>query len=194
MPPFPVPPRRLALYGGSFDPVHVGHLILAREALETLALDAVVFVLARTSPHKEDRPPGPAEARWAMLQAALAGEPGFFCDDQEIRRPPPSYAIDTVREYRRQFPTAELYYFIGEDNVAELPTWKDWPELRDLVTWVVLRRQGGAPLPAGMLAIERTIEVSSTEIRNRVAAGRSVRYLVPDMALHLLQQHRLYVD
>jgi nicotinate-nucleotide adenylyltransferase len=190
----PTPPRRLGLYGGSFDPVHIGHLILAREARELLDLEAVVFLLAQISPHKEERPPVPASLRWDMLRAAIDGEPGFFADDQEILRPPPSFAIDTVRAYLAQFPDTELFYFIGEDNLAQLHTWKDWPELQNLVRWVVLKRTGGAELPPGMIPLQRQIEVSSTEIRNRVARGLSVRYLVPEMALQILQQHQLYAD
>lgn len=182
---------RLGLYGGSFDPIHHGHLILAREAREQLGLDRVIFLPARLSPHKLDRPPASAEARWEMLAAAVAGEEGFEADDRELRRMGPSYAIDTVREFEREYPGVELYYFIGEDNVAQLGTWRESEELLKRGRMVVFGREGGAPEHPWPV-IGRRVEISSTEIRNRVAQGRSIRYLMPEMSLKILFQHHLY--
>ena len=107
------PPRKLGLFGGSFDPIHHGHLILAREALESLGLDRVIFIPNGISPHKLARPPAPAELRCKMVEAAVRDEAGFDWDDCEIRRPGPSFAIDTVREMAGRHPGAGLYYFIG---------------------------------------------------------------------------------
>jgi nicotinate-nucleotide adenylyltransferase len=189
-PPLPHPPR-IGLYGGSFDPIHHGHLILAREARELLGLERVIFLPARLSPHKLDRPPANAQARWQMLVAALEDEEGFFPDDRELLRQGPSYAIETVREIEREIPGAEIYYLIGEDNVAELGTWKESDELVQRVRMVVLGRRGQAPSHPWPI-ISRQVEISSTEIRNRVAQGRSVRYLMPEMSRQILLQNSLY--
>lgn len=187
------PTCRIGLYGGSFDPIHHGHLILAREAREQLGLDRVVFLPARLSPHKLDRPPAPAEVRWAMLLAALQEEEGLVADDRELRRPGPSFAIETVREFAREFPGAEIFYLIGVDNVAELHTWKESSVLLQAARFVVLDRSGSAP-PHPWPTISRRVEISSTEIRNRVAQGRSVRYLLPEMSRQILLQHALYAQ
>lgn len=179
--------ERIGLFGGSFDPVHHGHLILAREALETLGLDRVVFLPARISPHKLDRPPASAEWRLRMVQAAVAGEAGFVCDDRELRREGPSFAIDTVREYRAEHPGAELFYFIGDDNTEALSTWKEIEELRRQVTFLVFARDGDEGT-----VLDRRIEISSSEIRKRVASGRSVRYLLPEEVCTMISQNGLY--
>jgi len=185
------PLRKLGLFGGSFDPIHHGHLILAREALESLGLDRVIFIPSGISPHKLARPPASADLRCRMVEASLRGEPGFDWDDCEIRRPGPSFAIDTVREMAARHPGAELYFFIGEDNLAGLHTWKDIKELRTLAKFVVMSRGHGTPDQVCPV-ISRPVEISSTDIRNRIARGLSVRYLVPESACEIISQHRLY--
>lgn len=182
---------RIGLYGGSFDPIHFGHLILAREARERLVLDSVIFIPARQSPHKLDRPPISAEARLALVQSAVAGETGFAVDDCEIRRNGVSFTIQTVREYRTRFPEAELFYFIGGDNVPDLPTWVEIEELRRLVQFVVLAR-GEKGVGSGFPVIERRVDISSSEIRNRIAQGRSVRYLLPEKTCAEIERRGLY--
>ena len=104
---------KTALYGGSFDPIHHGHLILAREAMEQLGLDRVVFIPAAVSPFKLDAKPAPADVRLAMVRAAIAGEAGFECDDSEVHRPGPSFTVDTVEAWKKRAPGDELFYFIG---------------------------------------------------------------------------------
>ncbi len=183
--------RRIGLFGGSFDPIHVGHLILAREVREQLGLERVVFIPAAVSPHKLDRHPAPAEARLAMVRAAIEGEAGFDCDDCELRREGPSYTIETVRTMRARWPGAELYYFIGTDNLAKLETWREIGELRRLAEFVVLDR-GEAKAMEGFRCVGRRVEVSSTEIRNRVARGDSIRYLLPDKACEVIYREGLY--
>lgn len=185
------PSRKLGLFGGSFDPIHHGHLILAREALESLGLDRVIFIPSGISPHKLARPPAPADLRCKMVEAAVRDEPGLDWDDCEIRRPGPSFAIDTAREMTARHPGADLYFFIGEDNLASLHTWKDIETLRTLVHFVILSRGRGTP-DQGLPVISRPIDISSTEIRHRIASGLSVRYLVPDSACAIISQHRLY--
>jgi len=185
------PNEKIGLYGGSFDPVHNGHLILARDAMERLELDRVIFLPARISPHKLDRPPASPEERTRMLAAAIAEEPFFELDDCEIQREGPSFTIDTVQLYRKRFPDAKLHYFIGDDNLPELDTWKDISHLRELVQFVVLTRVG-MPFLSEFPTITRHIEISSTEIRNRIARGLSVRYMVPKPSCDLINKLGLY--
>ena len=186
--------HRIGLLGGSFDPVHHGHLILARDAVEALALDRLLFVPAARNPLK-DREGAPGELRLAMLRAATAGEAGFEVDDGELRRPPPSYTVDTVEAVARRFPGARLVLLVGEDNVAGFPRWRRWEELRAAVEIVVLRRgvaaDEGTSLPFRRLTARR-LDISATEIRMRVAAGRSLRYLVPESVRELIAAHGLY--
>ncbi|HEY8901062.1 MAG TPA: nicotinate-nucleotide adenylyltransferase [Chthoniobacterales bacterium] len=185
--------RRTGLFGGSFDPIHIGHLILAREAREQLGLDRVVFIPAAISPHKLHRRPAPAEARLEMVRAAIEGEAGFECDDCELHREGPSFTVDTVREMRARHPDEEFLYFIGEDNVALLDTWREIGELRRLVEFVVLDRDVGGAI-GEFRRVCRQMDVSSSEIRNRVARGESIRYLLPDKACEVIYRERLYRD
>jgi nicotinate-nucleotide adenylyltransferase len=187
------PNEKIGLYGGSFDPIHNGHLILARDAMERLELDKVVFLPARISPHKLDRPPAPPEARCQMLAAAITGEPRFEMDSCEIGREGPSFTVDTVQLFRERYPAAKLYYFIGDDNLPELDTWRDIANLRESAQFVVLSRTG-MPFLCEFPTITRHIEISSTEIRNRIARGLSVRYMVPLPACEVIAKLGLYRD
>ena len=171
--------KKIAIYGGTFDPVHHAHLILAREAIETLDLDKVILVPAAISPLKKAAPVASGEVRLAMLQAAIKGEPKFEVDECELLRPPPSYTIDTVEEIRRRECDASIYCLIGEDNVEQLPRWHRFAELEKIVRFVVLDRTGKQPSHSYQL-IHRRIDISATEIRRRVAQNESIRYLVPD--------------
>lgn len=189
------PPLRLGLYGGTFDPIHHGHLILARDAIEQLQLDRVVFLPAAISPHKLARAPASAESRRAMVAAAIAGESRFTLDDSELRRTGPSFTIDSVEEIRARHPEARLYYMIGADNLRELHTWRRIDELRRLVQFVVLGRGLDHPETAHDLPIlPRRIDISATDIRERVARGVSIRYLVPDSVRLLIASHHLYQE
>ncbi len=183
--------QKIGIYGGTFDPVHHAHLILAREALEQLELSEVIIVPAAISPHKLNARPTPAAIRLEMLQTAIAGEPRFRIDDQELRREPPSFTIDTIEAMPRAEPERELFYFLGSDNLPRLHTWHRFEELRKLVTFVVLDRGIGAAA-GDWLVIRRQIDVSSTEIRNRVATGRSIQYLVPTGVAEIIKRHQLY--
>lgn len=189
----PHSPLRLGVYGGTFDPIHHGHLILAREALEELALDRVIFIPAALSPHKLDTAPTPPALRRDMVAAAIAGEPRFTLDDREVHRSGPSFTIDTVEELRAEHPGVELFYFIGGDNLAKLHTWRRIDDLRRLAQFVVLGR-GGESGSEEFPRISRRVDLSATEIRQRVAQGKSIRYLVPDSVLALIEHHHLYQD
>ena len=191
--------QRIGIYGGSFDPVHHGHLILARDAVEQLGLARLVFVPAAVSPHKLGRTPGaPGAWRRRMLQAAVADEEQFSVDGCELERAGPSYTVDTIHALRAQAPAdTAFFYLIGEDNLPLLHTWHRIDELRTLVQFVVCRRHapdlGAAPGSAGGFpVIMRWVDISSTEIRNRVASGRTIRYLVPEAVGAIIDAALLY--
>ena len=190
------PALRLGLYGGTFDPIHHGHLILARDAIEQLGLERIVFLPAAISPHKLARAPGaPAELRGAMVAAAIADEPRFVMDDSELRRSGPSFTIDSVEQIRDGHPEARLYYLIGADNLRELPTWRRFDELSRLVQFVVFGRSLKKSETAhDFPMVPRRIDISATEIRDRVARGASIRYLVPEPVRLLIASHHLYQE
>lgn len=183
--------KKVGIFGGTFDPIHHGHLILARNALEELELESVIFIPAATSPHKLKRTPTLPDIRLQLLRAAIEGEPCFCLDSMELDRPPPSYAVETVEALRQREPNTEFFFLVGEDNVARLSTWHRFPELSTMVQFVVLDRSGlrtGHPYPA----IRRHLDISATDIRNRVASGRSIRYLVPPAVEKIIHDRQLY--
>jgi len=183
---------KLGFYGGTFDPIHHGHLILARDAVETLGLDRLYFIPNTLSPHKLRNRPTPGAIRLAMVEAAIGDEPRFDVEPGEVERPGPSYTIDTILRMRERFgPEARFHYLIGHDNVAALHTWHRIAELHRLVTFVVLsREETAAALPYETL--RRRVDISSTEIRKRVARNESIRYFVPEKVHRLILQHQLY--
>ncbi len=183
--------KKIGIFGGSFDPVHHGHLILAREARETLPLDTLLFMPAAQSPHKTERVPASAELRWEMLSAALAGEPGLAASRLELERPPPSYSVETVEQLHAEMPEAELFFLVGEDNLPALPSWQRFDDLRRLVQFVVLDRTG-LEVEYDYPAVRRKIDISASAIRKRVASGQSIRYLVPDAVAQIIEREKLY--
>jgi nicotinate-nucleotide adenylyltransferase len=185
--------KKIAIYGGTFDPVHHAHLILARQAIETLGLDKVILVPAAISPLKKAAPVASGEVRLAMLQVAVKGEPEFEVNECELLRPPPSYTIDTVEDIRRRECDAAIYCLIGEDNVEQLPRWHRFAELEKIVRFVVLDRSGKQPSHSYQL-IHRRIDISATEIRRRVAQNESIRYLLPDSVEEIIQREKLYLE
>jgi nicotinate-nucleotide adenylyltransferase len=182
---------RIGIYGGTFNPVHHGHLILARQALEEFNLDRVVFVPAAESPFKIQNHSAPAGDRLAMLRLAIASEDRFSVDPLEIDRGGISYSIDTVKMFRNRDPGAELFFLVGEDNTDRLTEWHRFEELKKLVCFVVLSRSEDFQSPEYPV-VQRRIEISSTEIRNRVANQESITYLVPESVKHYIEQHQLY--
>ncbi|MEW6754839.1 MAG: nicotinate-nucleotide adenylyltransferase [Candidatus Latescibacterota bacterium] len=192
--------QRLGVIGGTFDPVHAGHLLLALSVLEVVGLDRVVFVPAADPPHKERRPDmASAEDRFAMVRLATERLPCFEVSRVEMERPGKSYTVDTLRHLHRLHPHTQLYLIIGADNVAQLPTWHDPEAILELCTVVAGSR--ATPGPHGvdpalaervMIVPTRQIDVSSTEIRERLAAGRPVSYLVPERVDAYIRSRRLY--
>ena len=191
--------QRLGVMGGTFDPVHVGHVLLALRAMELVPLDRVLFVPAADPPHKDFRPDmASAGDRLAMVELAIAGFAGFEASRLELDRPGKSYTVDTLRALRAARPEFRLYLVIGEDNVAQLSSWYDPRGILDLCTVVAGARVSPAPdagteLGRRIVSLETPVlEVSSTEIRRRLALGQTVRYLVPDPVLAYIQEHGLY--
>jgi nicotinate-nucleotide adenylyltransferase len=188
---------KLGLFGGSFDPVHLGHLLVARAAVEELGLDRLVFIPAAQSPFKADSRHAPGAERLRWLRLALAGEAGCEVDDSEIRRGGISYTVDTLRDYAQRFPAAELSYLIGADNVAKLPEWREPAALAGLAEFVVLPRPGQAELafPApfrGRYLRGFPLGVSSSQIRARVQAGLPVDQLVPPAVAEAIRGGGVY--
>ena len=183
---------RIGIMGGTFDPIHLGHLILGRDARDALDLHKLIFVPNNRSPHKLGGLAAPAELRAAMVRAAIEGEHGFEMDEIEILRGGTSYAIDTAFHLRTLHPEADFFYLIGEDNLAELHTWRRVDELQLMVQMVVMARGTDGPPHPYITLHQRRIDISATEIRQRIAKGESIRYLVPDKVRDIIENHQLY--
>lgn len=185
---------RVGLLGGSFDPIHLGHLRAAENAREALGLERVTFVPAAQPPHRAS-PLSSARDRFAMVALATAGHARFCVSAVELDREGPSYTVDTLRAWRTQHPADELVLVVGSDAYAEMDTWREAKALFELCTVAVVSRSGES-LPAGPgPAVPVTgpgLPVSSTEIRRRVAAGQSVRYLVPEAVADFIEKRGLY--
>ncbi len=191
-------PPRVGVLGGTFDPVHVGHLVVAQEARFALGLDRVLLVVANDPWQKTAQAPvTPAEDRLAVVQAAVDGVEGVEACRIEIDRGGPSYTVDTLQELQAAEPGAELYLIVGADVVPSLPTWHRADELPALATLVVARRAGTADVgdPAGWRVVHLPVprlEVSSRDLRSRLAAGRPVGFLVPAAAIRCISSRGLY--
>jgi nicotinate-nucleotide adenylyltransferase len=192
------PEPKIGIFGGSFDPVHLGHLLVAQAALEELGLDRLFFVPAAQSPFKSGIQPAPAPLRLQLLHLALAGQSNCEVDDQEIRRGGVSYTVDTLRHYARTFPGAALFYLIGADNAAQLNAWREPAELARLAEFVAVPRPGGSaavfPPPfCGRTLRGFPLAVSSSEIRARVKAGQPIAHLVPPAVAEGLHAAKMYI-
>ena len=197
-------PRAIGLLGGTFNPVHEGHLSIGREALRLFALDAVWFIPCSVPPHKPAAGLAPNADRLAMLRLALAGEPRFAALPIEFDRPGKSYTLDTVRELQARHPGVEFVFIVGADTLPELPTWHRPLDLLARIRIVSLARPGFVPDPAAIqlpppwpqklladLRPGRPLDVSSRDIRAKIAAGQPVP-LVPDSVMRYIQEHNLY--
>jgi nicotinate-nucleotide adenylyltransferase len=193
---------RLGVFGGTFDPIHFGHLRAAENALECLELDRIAFVPAGTPPHRPE-PLSSALDRYAMTALATAGHPRFAVSDVEIRRQGPSYTVDTVDSLRGDSPPDQVFVIVGSDTFPEMATWKDRDRLLALCTVAVVARPGegaaaagdAAPAAAssGVARVEGPgLAISASAIRRRVAQRRSVRYLVPDAVADYISKRALY--
>lgn len=190
--------KRIGLFGGSFDPVHLGHLLVAQAAHEELDLDRLFFIPAAQSPFKQDQTPSQAAVRARLLRLALAAKAWCEIDLQELERGGVSYTIDTLRHYGHRFPDAKFFYLIGADHVAKLPQWREAAELATLTEFVVIPRPGDevAPIPEpfrGRALHGFPLGVSSSQIRQRIQAGQSIDHLVPAAVAEVIRKYELYL-
>lgn len=193
---------RLGIMGGTFDPIHYGHLVAAEEARAAFGLDLVTFVPSRQPPHKKDYRISEAEHRYAMAVTATCTNPCFTASRIELERAGPSYTIDTLSQFHGSRPDAELFFITGADAVRELLTWREPRRLVALCRFVAVTRPGYdlgelerelGDLAGEVGAIEVPgVNVSSTQIRERVAQGRSIKYLTPDAVVIYIAKHGLY--
>lgn len=187
-------PRRLGVFGGTFDPVHFGHLIIAERARSDLALDLVLFVVAGDPPHKQSVI-APAQDRVRMVKLATSDNPSFDVSDIELHRTGHSYTVDTLRELREDRSRADFFFLLGSDSLADLPTWRAPEDIASLATLAVVPRPGweadGERADLVLLDAPR-LGISSSEVRGMLRSGRSVRYLVPDQVLAYVAERGLY--
>ncbi len=204
--------RRIGILGGTFDPIHFGHLRPAVEVRAALSLDAIRLLPCRVSPLR-DEPAAAPEHRLAMLEAAVAGEPDLIVDGRELDRPGPSYTADTLAELRAEYPDDRLYLIMGGDAFAAFDRWDRWRQILASAHIVATHRPGAAPTapaavcdalvdapqrleetPAGRIWIQPVtqLDISATAIRGLAARGGDLRWLLPEPARHHLEEHRLY--
>jgi nicotinate-nucleotide adenylyltransferase len=197
---------RLALFGGTFDPPHLGHLIAAQEAAVRLNLDQVLFVPAGQPPHKLGEPVSALELRLQMVKLAIAGNSRFELSLADVDRAGPSYTADLLERVHAELAPSELYFLVGMDSLRELTTWREPARVLAQCILVVFRRPGHPPIDpkdleptlpgarARVVVLESPgVDISSTDLRARVAAGRPIRYLVPEQVRELIESHGLYV-
>lgn len=187
--------QRIGVLGGTFDPIHIGHLVTGANVRHELGLDRVLFVIAHDPWQKADRDVTPSDLRLAMVEAAVEGHPGLEASAIEIERGGTSYTADTLATLRDQAPDAELFLIIGQDQAANLHTWERVDEIRALSTLVVVRRPGSVGGLSDSRAIEIDVpllEVSSSDVRARFCDGRPVDWLVPEPVVRFVRERGLY--
>ncbi len=204
--------RRVGIWGGTFDPVHIGHLLIAQQALEQLNLQRILWIPAATAPHVQLKNAVDSNHRLQMVQLATAGNPGFIVDQRELRRGGNSYTVETLAELHAESPSIEWILLIGADSLSNLSQWREPTRICQMAQLVVVARGGQPPPDLGLLnqflpetksllqlAMDHQlkipqIEISSTDIRQRVLQGRSIRYMVPAAVEAYIRAHGLYRD
>jgi nicotinate-nucleotide adenylyltransferase len=198
--------RRMGILGGTFNPIHLGHLLVAQDALEQLGLDCVKFIPSATPPHKTPEALASGRDRMHMIHLAIAGNKRFEGDDIEIKRGGKSYSVDTLTELTRRDPRSDFYFIIGADSLRELHLWREVQRLVQLCTFVTVPRPGFKAAPVVDPRLDaptrrclrqnvlrgHACDISSRDIRARVAKGQSIRYLVPDAVYECIRRRRLY--
>lgn len=191
--------KRIGIFGGSFDPVHRGHVLVAFAAREEMQLDRLIFVPAHRSPFKQENTPASEQLRLRMLRLALAGLEWATVSEVELRRGGVSYSVDTVRSLSEEFHGSQPFLLIGEDNLEGLPKWREAQTLTQMVEFLVIPRPGSrvSPEMAGV-RLHRLkgwpMQVSSSQIRQRVRAGLAVDHLVPDAVAEVIHHNQLYLQ
>lgn len=186
---------KIGILGGTFNPIHIGHLILAEEVREKLNLDKIIFVPAYLPPHKNNADIANASVRLEMVKLAISANTYFSVSDIEIKKDGLSYTINTVKEFRKAYPADELYFIIGSDLLNYLDDWKDLNEVIKMVKFIVATRPGYPleKIPSYISTIPiRAVDISGFEIRKAIKENRSFRYLVPETVFNYINKHRLY--
>ncbi len=191
---------KVGLFGGTFDPVHIGHLIIAESAMETAGLDRVVFLPAARPPHKTDEKLSPFEDRLAMTSMAVKSSSYFEVSDLESRRPEISYTVDTLETYVKEHPDDRVFLILGADSLVNLTTWKNPNRLMELSRFIVYPRRGFDPEQAdavfrghSILLTDPVVDVSASWIRERIRAGHCVRYWLPSGVYDYVTERQLYI-
>ena len=194
-------PTRIGIMGGTFDPIHHGHLVAGSEVADLFDLDLVIFVPTGQPWQKQDRWVSPAEHRYLMTVIATASNPRFLVSRVDIDRDKPTYTVDTLTDIKARYPDAELFFITGADALAGILSWKDWEKLFDLATFVGVTRPGYILQEDGIpehfqdrveLVEIPAMAISSTGCRERAKAGKPVWYLVPDGVVQYIAKHQLY--
>lgn len=190
---------KIGILGGTFDPVHMGHLVLAEQVREKLKLDKVIFIPCFSPPHKTRRKLSPAKDRFRMAALAVEGNASFSISDIELKREGLSYTVDTLRELRRRHSESAIYFLTGSDVLDEIHTWRDPEEIYKLARVVIATRPGfdsfdpENPFAKRSIVLPITgIDVSASGIREKVKKGRSIRYLVPPKVEEYIRKRKLY--
>jgi nicotinate-nucleotide adenylyltransferase len=186
---------KIGILGGTFNPIHIGHLILAEEAREKIGLDKIIFVPTFLPPHKDNSDIAFAFNRLAMVRLAIKGNRYFYTSDIEIKRDGRSYTIDTLNEFKKKYPQDQLYFIIGSDLLEYLKEWKDLDEIIKLIKFIVVTRPGfpldKIPSYIKTMAI-RAVDVSAFQIRKCIKENKSFRYLVPEAVYNYIIKKKLY--
>ncbi len=198
---------RIGIFGGTFDPPHLGHLILASEAKEQLSLEKVLWLLTPFPPHKKQVKISSLTHRQKMVELAIQSSPEFVLSRVDIDRPPPHFALDTLIILHRQSPADDYYYLMGLDSLNELPTWHAPAQFVDMCSQIIVMLRKGEQADLSQLELSipglsskviflntPTIDISGTDIRQRAHQGRSFRYFVPEGVYRYILKHKLYVD
>lgn len=188
--------KKIGILGGTFDPPHFGHLLIADQVREACQLEKILFMPTNVPPHKEGSYLVSNEDRIAMIEKAIETNPYFELSLEEIERKGRSYTIDTIKSLKQKQPDVDVYFIIGGDMVEYLPKWKDIDELLTLVTFVGVNRPGHeatSPYREQLMMIEAPqLEISSSEIRSRLLERRTIRYLLPEVVFQHIKEHKLY--
>lgn len=199
---------KLGIFGGTFDPVHYGHLLLAETCRQELQLDSVRFIPAGSPPHKTTADITDGHARADMLRLAVSGYPEYVVDRRELKRRGPSYTVDTLAELKQEFPQAQLYFLMGADSLRDVPSWREPERITQLATIVAVNRPG-LPVPdadvvrqwCGDVLAQRIqvlsmpgTDVAATDLRERIRNGKGLRFLTPKAVEAFIDEHRLYLE
>lgn len=190
--------KRIGIFGGTFNPPHLGHLIVAEHVQSMLSLDTIYFVPSFISPHKKRGEETLASHRLKMVRLAIRTNKKFACSDLEIKQKDISYSYRTIESFHKAFPSSRLFLLIGADNFVDFSTWKYPGRICDEATLVVMSRSAHAPAAGTQFAAAAKfvdvpdIEISSTEIRKRIKQGKSIRYLVPEVVRRYILEHGIY--